>query len=366
MGRRLLASHAAAVLIGAGGWWLWESLQDLDGGLAGLIALWLALSLWFVVSHWTERSLSLPLARLRDEVERMGEGHAPLQDPLTTPDEIGELADTIRSTGQRLEKFVAGLWEKNRELERQVSERTTEVEERSRALESVIDAIVHDLRATVVSMQSVAGNLLERSEEIPAGNGNQALRRLLTMTEHQERLLGDLLTIVRLGNEPLRIKEVDVEALLIEVIEECRTEAGATGVTFRLPEGFPVVSADPTRLRAVFTHLMQNAIKFMGEQRDPEIEISAHEESGWVHFSIRDNGIGIDPAYHGKIFGLFQRLGEIEADGTGVGLAIVKQIVEQSGGRVWVDSKKGEGTTVSFTLPTPDGSAPHRESGVRG
>jgi len=345
-------------MVGAGGWWLWEVLGNLSGGSAGLIALGVVLPVWFVVSRWMKRSLSLPLVRLRDEVERMGEGHANPQGLLTTPDEIGKLAGTIRSAGQRLEGLVSELREKNRDLEGQVTERTLELEERNRALESVVDTIVHDLRATVVSMQGVAGTLLEDRAEIPGGDGSQALRRLVTMTEHQERLLHDLLTVVRLGYEPPRVKEVDVEALLIEVVEECRIETGGNRVRFRLPHVWPVVSADSARLKAVFMHLTQNAIKFMGKQPHPEIEISAHEEGGWVQFSIRDNGIGIDPAYHGKIFGLFQRLGEIDAEGTGAGLAIVKQVVEQSGGRVWVDSKKGDGTTVSFTLPTPGGASP--------
>ena len=363
MGRRLLASHALGVFIGASGWWLWGSLRDLDGGLAGLVALWLALSLWFVLSHWVERSLTVPLVRLREEVERIGEGHPGAQNPNYAADEIGELALAVRSTSQRVDGLLATLWQENRELERRVSERTLELEERNRTLESVVDTIVHDLRATAVSMQGVAGTLLERWAETSA-EGGPALRRLLAMTEHQERLLRDLLIVVRLGSEPPKVSEVDVETLLSKVIEECQAEAGTARVTFQLPEAFPVVSAHQARLKAVFAHLIQNCIKFMGGQRDPQIEISVREDDGWTQFSIRDNGIGIDPVYHKKIFGLFQRLGEIETDGTGVGLTIVKQIVEQSGGRVWVESEKGEGTTVSFTLPTAGVSVQHGESEV--
>ncbi len=363
IGQRLLASHAIALLIGAGGWWLAGRLRDLDGGFAGLLAPWLAVSLWFVTSHWVERSLSLPLVRLRDDVEKIGDGRLGHQKSPVPSDEIGELTMAIRSSDLRLERLLASLWQTNRDLERRVSERTLELEERNRTLESVVDTIVHDLRATAVSMQGVAGKLLERRAAAPPSEEDRALRRLLAMTEYQERLLRDLLTVVRLGSEPPKIREVDAGGLIREVIEECQAESEVLADALRLPPDFPVVSADPARLKAVFTHLIQNAIKFMGEQ-PPEVEISARADDGVVEFSIRDNGIGIDPAYHGKIFELFHRLGEIESDGTGVGLTIVRQIVEQGGGRVWVDSRKGEGTTVSFTVPAGRAVAAHRESEV--
>jgi signal transduction histidine kinase len=105
-------------------------------------------------------------------------------------------------------------------------------------------------------------------------------------------------------------------------------------------------------LEQVFANLISNAIKYLGPTETPRVEIRAEEsDAGFVEFSVRDNGIGIDPAYHARVFELFQRLRDVEAEGTGVGLALVKKIVDTAGGRIWVESIQGEGSTFRFTWP---------------
>ena len=99
------------------------------------------------------------------------------------------------------------------------------------------------------------------------------------------------------------------------------------------------------------SNLVGNAVKYIGDMADPRIEIGAVERSGWLECYVRDNGIGIEPAYHQQVFEIFQRLKELSVEGTGVGLAIVKKIVEAVGGRVWVESAKGHGSTFFFTWP---------------
>jgi signal transduction histidine kinase len=215
----------------------------------------------------------------------------------------------------------------------------------------VVNTISHDLRATAVSMHALAGALLEQRDSLQPGESARMLQRLLSITEHQERLLRDLLVLVRIGKEPPRLREVNLNQLLREVLEECQTEASPLPVRVRRPDKLPVVWSDPNRLREVLLHLIQNSVKFREPTRDLAIEISVEERAEWIQCAVRDNGIGIDPAYQGKIFDLFHRLQEIESEGTGAGLTIVKQIIEQSGGRIWIESKKGQGTTVSFTIP---------------
>jgi signal transduction histidine kinase len=109
--------------------------------------------------------------------------------------------------------------------------------------------------------------------------------------------------------------------------------------------------ADRIQLKQVFQNLVNNAIKFLGEQPAPRISIRCAYEPGFVRFEVADNGIGIDPAYHDKIFAIFQRLQDVDVEGTGVGLAIVKKIVEQAGGAVDVRSAKGAGAIFSFSWP---------------
>src|SRR3989304_5243405 len=181
----------------------------------------------------------------------------------------------LGAAGAWLGGLLADLWHTNRELEERVGERTRELEERNRTLESVVDTIVHDLRAIGISMQGLAASILDGAGRPLRRTGDRTLRRLLAMTEYQERLLRDLLTVVRIGKEPPVVSVVDVDALLREVIEECRAEDGEVSPTIRLSSPLPVVSTDPARLRVVFRHLIDNAIKFMGDQRDPMIDLSA-------------------------------------------------------------------------------------------
>ena len=113
----------------------------------------------------------------------------------------------------------------------------------------------------------------------------------------------------------------------------------------------PTIYGDRTRLVEIFQNLIENTVKFMGEQPDPRVEIDADVHDTEVVCSVKDNGMGIDPTYHDKIFGLFERLNP-DIDGTGIGLALVKRIVEVHGGRVWVESEAGgHGSTFSFSLP---------------
>ena len=351
--RRLLASHALAIVFAAGAWWGARTLHAFPEWGGALLALGIACVGWFIPSWWVERSITLPLVRLRDGVRRIGEGDLTPSVPLRSPDVIGELVEAMTSTGQRLGELHYGLWQANRELEQRVDERTRELIERNRMLESLVNTISHDLRATAVSMHALAGALLEEQESLQTAESTRMLQRLLTLTEHQELLLRDLLTLVRIGKERPEPREVDLNQLLREVLEECRADAAPVAVNLTLPNSHPVAWADPSRLREVLRHLIQNAIKFRESSRELAIEISVEERVGWIQCAVRDNGIGIDPAYHGKIFDLFQRLQEIDAEGTGAGLTIVKQIIEQSGGRIWIESTKGQGTTVVFTMPRP-------------
>ena len=119
----------------------------------------------------------------------------------------------------------------------------------------------------------------------------------------------------------------------------------------------PTVWGVRTHVEQVVGNLVANAVKYLGDVAEPTIEVEAETQDGMVTCLVRDNGIGIDPAYHAKVFEIFQRLGDVTAEGTGVGLAIVRKIVEGAGGRVWVESAKGAGATFRFTWPASPGPA---------
>ena len=142
------------------------------------------------------------------------------------------------------------------------------------------------------------------------------------------------------------------------VVEEVRVNLDAVfddgRIDLRIDQRLPVVRGDRTRLVQVFQNLLENAVKFLGEQPLPVIEIGYQRDDSTATFFVRDNGIGIDSRYHERIFGLFERL-DIGSDGTGVGLALTKRIVEHHDGEIWVKSVgiPNRGTTFLFTLPLP-------------
>jgi signal transduction histidine kinase len=148
---------------------------------------------------------------------------------------------------------------------------------------------------------------------------------------------------------------VSFEVIVREAIDLVRGRLAARGVQIIIEPDLPTVYGDRTRLVEVVQNLVDNAVKFMGQQEEPRIEIGqrGHDPDGRPLFFVRDNGLGIDVAYHSKVFGLFDKL-DVHSEGTGVGLTLVKRIVEVHGGTIWVESAGlNQGSTFYFSLPTP-------------
>ena len=166
------------------------------------------------------------------------------------------------------------------------------------------------------------------------------------------RLLDELLELSRIGrlmNPPVAVSLTD---LAHEAVRLVTGRIVARGVAVAIADAMPVVYGDRERLVQVFQNLIDNAVKFSGHQSDPRIEIGAHQKGEEVVCYVRDNGMGIDPKYHEKIFGLFDRL-DATGEGTGIGLALVQRIVEVHGGEIWVESGGlGQGSTFYFILPS--------------
>lgn len=164
-----------------------------------------------------------------------------------------------------------------------------------------------------------------------------------------QRLIGDLLAYSRVGTRGKEFASTDCERVLEGVLADVRASVEESGAVIT-HDPLPIVAVDGIQLGQVFQNLIGNAIKFRNEK--PQIHISADRDDGQWVFSVRDNGIGIDPKYAERIFIIFQRLHNRENyPGTGIGLAVCKKIVERHGGRIWMESNPGEGTTFCFTVP---------------
>jgi signal transduction histidine kinase len=165
-----------------------------------------------------------------------------------------------------------------------------------------------------------------------------------------KELLNDLLDFSRIGRFVNPSETFLFEDLVRDALELVHGWIEANGITVQIQPNLPAVYGDRKRLLEVLQNLIDNAAKFMGSQKNPRIEIGQHgEEDGKPVFFVRDNGIGIAPIYHEQVFGLFNKLNP-DIDGTGIGLTLVKRIVEIHGGRIWVESEKGKGSTFYFTL----------------
>lgn len=260
---------------------------------------------------------------------------------------------------------LQSVTEQNRMLEQEIRERkraedrletqNAELEAKNAELERYTYTVSHDLKNPLVTIRGFAGFLRQDIAQGDLERIKVDLEHIENATENMYRLLEDLLALSRVGRVINDSKMISLNTLVEEVVTTFFKQHIARGINIDIQEAIPMVWGDRSRLLEVFQNLIGNAIKFIGTGPQLRIEIGGYVDKqiigAQVVCFVRDNGIGIDPAYAEKIFGLFERL-EPEVDGTGIGLTLVKQIVEVHGGRIWVESEgKGQGSTFFFTLP---------------
>jgi signal transduction histidine kinase len=226
-----------------------------------------------------------------------------------------------------------------------------ELESKNSELERFTYTVSHDLKSPLFTIRGFLGYL-----EQDALSGNHArmksdIQRITDATEKMQRLLNELLELSRVGrlrNEPVYIP---FDELAHEAVELVHGRIMQRGIAVRIQPNLPIVYGDRQRLLEVVQNLVDNAAKFMGEQVEPRIEIGQDgEENSRPILYVQDNGIGIAPEHYDRVFGLFNKL-DVKTDGTGIGLALVKRIVEVHGCRIWVESAVGKGSKFCFTLP---------------
>src|ERR1017187_4653451 len=238
----------------------------------------------------------------------------------------------------------------NLELEERVHQRTAQLEAANKELEAFSYSVSHDLRAPLRAVDGFAGILAEDY----AGRLDEEGQRVVGVIRHEATRMGqfidDLLSFSRVGRGPMRSEEIDLTSLARTVFEECASSAGARKIQLKLNPLLPT-RGDPSLIRQVLANLLSNAIKYTEPRTDAEIELGSRVEGKENIYWIKDNGVGFDPKYVGKLFGIFQRLhSEDQFKGTGVGLALIQRIVVRHGGRVWAEGKLNEGAVFSFTL----------------
>ena len=306
-----------------------------------------SLALW-VAYRWLG-VISRPIQELVATADQISRTHDyTLRAQKYEDDELGRLTDGFNQMldqvieQQRLERDNLELVKMQEKLEAQNAE-----------LERFTYTVSHDLKSPLFTIQGFLG-LLE--QDLVEGGGKSApidnIEYIRGAAEKMEQLLDELLELSRIGRVVNPIEEVDLGSLIQEVLALVQGELLKNQAKVEVEAELPKVRGDLPRLREVFQNLIINAARYTKPGAPPIIQIGAEQREHDVLCVVRDNGIGIDPAFHDKIFGLFESL-HAESGGSGIGLAVVKRIVEHHGGQIWVESQIGHGAAFFFTLASP-------------
>lgn len=228
---------------------------------------------------------------------------------------------------------------------------TEEVRKKNKELTNFVYTISHDLRAPIVSVQGFSSILLADFQDKLDDTGKRYLARIQANVKQMEILIDDLLEFSRIGRAAGAFEDGPSVEIIKDVLDVLGPQLKKRGIKVNVRGNLPVIHCDRNRIFQVFENLIQNSIKYMGDAESPVIEVGCKETAGFHEFYVKDNGIGIEPEYHQRIFQIFQRLKEVDAKGTGIGLAIVERIAEVHGGSVRVESERGKGAAFYFTLP---------------
>ena len=313
--------------------------------LSGLILLLTLLISYLLIYAGLDRILR-PLEALQVVITRLGHGDFKQRsvDVMRT-DEIGQLAAAFNRMAEQLEEnveqkqhFIEQLEQKNVELER------------------FTYTVSHELKSPLVTVKGFVG-LLER--DLSAGDEARAradMDQISAAIDVMSKQLEDLLELSRAGSHVNQSSDVALNDLCDEVLHMMQGLIDEREAEIQVQPRMPRVYADAARIREVFKNLIENGIKFTPPERHPRIDIDAEPLDAMVLCRVRDHGAGIEPRYHDRVFGLFDRL-DPGVPGTGVGLALVKRIVETHGGEIWIDSQgNGQGCCFCFTLPLHRGN----------
>ena len=325
---------------------MYERLR-LYGWLALLVVL-LASGVAYLLSRILQRQISQPILELEQTAKAVSvRRDYSVRASKHGDDELGVLTDAFNH-------MLAEIQQQNEGLEKRVRERTTELESANDELEAFGSSAAHDLRTPLRAITGFADLLLDPRAKIPVVDAQRYIRMIRDGSTQMGELINDLLAFSRLGRQALTRQTVDLARLSHEVYDELAGERKERHVELQI-QFLPPVDGDPALLRVVFRNLLSNALKYSRPKNPAIIEIGVtndHADPVPIFF-VRDNGVGFDMQDAGKLFGVFQRLHHAhEFEGTGVGLATVRRIINRHGGRIWAESAPGAGATFFFTLPT--------------
>ena len=295
----------------------------------------------------------IPLEGGADEIGRLARSFARMRDVVRA--EMAALAE--KNAALQTEMAERGRAEDalrllNDELEQRVSQRTADIEAVNKELKEFAHVVSHDLKAPLRGICQLAQWLRQDYAETLDQKGVEQFELLTNQAKRMEQLIDGVLRYSRAVHGSEREETVNMNALTAQVIEMLMPPPS---ISIRVTNELPAISGDPVRVAQVFQNLLSNAVKFMNKP-EGKISIGCADSGAMWTFFVEDNGQGIEPQHYERIFRIFQTMTPSQStESTGIGLAVVKKIVELYGGRVWVESAFGEGSRFSFTWPKCDG-----------
>ena len=322
-------------------------LAGLSTFVKWIIGIGLVLMAVGIFAAWImSRNITKPLNRLTIAATAISKGNYSISEPINVlkNDELGKLANAFNI-------MAAQVHQMHLSLENKIEERTAQLETVNKELEAFSYSVSHDLRTP---LRAVSGYSIMLKEDYESGldqEGKRILGNIISNARMMGQLIDDLLSFSRLGKKELAKTLVNMQLLVAGVVEELlqnEPENKYYVVTGTLPS----VEADQVMIKQVVVNLISNAIKYSSKIAGPEIEIGAINEDTNTVYYVKDNGAGFDMAYSDKLFGVFQRLhSQEEFEGTGVGLALAKRIIEKHKGKIWAEGAINKGATFYFSIP---------------
>ena len=327
-----------------------NALRWVGMGIAAVLVAFLAFAAWGL-----RRAVLDPIAGLADQVREVVSGDVHRRVHGTGPREIVELGADVDAMRVHISHEVDVLQEVNQRLD----EQARDLERSNRDLEQFAYVASHDLQEPLRKVSSFCQLLQRRYGGKLDDRADQYIGFAVDGAQRMQRLINDLLAFSRVGRTTSAFEQVDLREIGLAAAAQLDTTRDALDGEIVVGE-LPRVQGDATLLRQLLLNLFGNGLKFHRPDVPPVVRVDAHRAGEFWEFAVADNGIGVEPEYAEKIFVIFQRLhGREVYTGTGIGLALVKKIVEFHGGRVWLDTAPRDepGTVIRFTLPVDDGNA---------
>jgi len=239
------------------------------------------------------------------------------------------------------------------EAKEQLIEKSNEIEKINNELKDFIYTVSHDLKEPLFSINGYVTRLEETYNNIYDEKAKKFSKRIKANIDIMSNRIQEILEVAKVGIIEYNYKGHDSEDIIRNILVALQDKIEASNITIFLKPNLPTILCDEKRIRDVFYNLITNAIKFMGDNKKREVTIGHKKIEGYYEFFVEDTGIGIRKEYQNNVFKIFSRLKQIETEGSGVGLIIVKKIIETHKGEIWIESPidNGNGTRFCFTIP---------------